>query len=952
MELAHQEASMEVLREKYCKMQESNVDDVRRRVAKALASIEHDDAERWETVFLDAQRRGVIMAGRINSAAGTKLSATLINCFVQPVADSIANEDNDSYPGIFVALREAAETMRRGGGVGYDFSRIRPRGAYVRTTDSDASGPVSYMHVFDSACQTVQSAGARRGAQMGILRIDHPDIEEFIRSKDSKGALTNFNISVAVTDQFMEAVSSDADFELVHQAAPSPHLAGYNDVVRRADGRYVYRRVRARELWDAIMRSTYDHGEPGVVFIDRVNAENNLHYCESIEATNPCAEEPLPAYGCCCLGSINLAALVRDAFLPTARFDEQSFRELAGVAVRMLDNVLDLTQWPLEQQRAEAASKRRVGLGFLGLGDALIMLGVRYDTSEARAFASRVAELMRDAAYEASVNLAKERGAFPWFDAQAYLAGTFIKRLPVGIRTSIAEHGIRNSHLLAIAPTGTVSLALADNVSNGIEPVYEFVTKRRRRSRTAADGWETMDVYDHAYRVFVAMGNDPQRLPDAFISALNISADDHAKMVAAVQPFVDASISKTVNIPSDYPLDTFKALYQVAWREGAKSLATFRPNPITGSILGVDAAAEPREPASVSDIQNRRLVLEKIATPTLNSLRWPRRPQLTDGNPAHCYMVRHPRGEKFALFVGHVENGSREPFEVWVNGLEAPRGLNALAINLSYDMYAKDRGWLKHKLEMLARCQSAGESFSLPMPPTGAPRQVPGIVAAMATLIHHRCSELGAFDGITETPVLNALMSTHEPTTGPQGTLSWTVDISNEGSKDEFTLALKELEYTRGASLERRPYAMLLAGHYPRALDGLCMALSMDMRVIDPAWIGKKLRELLNYAEPKGDFFAPDPIAKHQRVYPSTVAYIARLIIHRFVMLGILDESGLPVEPMGVVEAPAPKLALVRSVGAMEVCPGRLCLACGSYAVVTHGGCKLCTACGEQGECG
>ena len=950
MELAPQSTSMDVLREKYCKGNEQTTDEVRRRVAHALASIEQDPPL-YREQFLDAQRRGVIMAGRINSAAGTDLDATLINCFVQPVADSIAVSDADGAPGIFVALKEAAETMRRGGGVGYDFSRIRPRGAFVGTTKSEASGPVSYMEVFDRACQTVQSAGARRGAQMGILRVDHPDVLEFVRAKDTAGVLTNFNLSIAVTDEFMKAVESNASFDLVHRAAPGPQLLRSSSIQQRADGQYVYKSILARELWDEVMRSTYDHGEPGVVFIDRVNRENNLYYCESIEATNPCAEEPLPSYGCCCLGSINLTMLVRDAFTTEARFDFTSFAELIRVAVRMLDNVLEVTYWPLEKQRVEAHNKRRVGLGFLGLGDALVMLGIRYDSDAARQFAAEVSEFMRDVAYEASIILASQRGAFPLFDADKYLAGEFAKRLPARIRDQVARFGIRNSHLLAIAPTGTISLAFADNASNGIEPAYEWVTKRRKRSSVDSSGWETIEVMDHAYRIYGALGRPADALPPAFVSALHISAKDHARMVAAIQPFIDASISKTVNIPSDYPFEEFKELYSVAWNAGAKSLATFRPNDVTGSILGVKETPQPVRDAPSTAHQDVRIVVEALTTPTLYNLRWPRRPVLTDGNPAHCYMVKHPTAGKFALFVGHIEDGTKEPFEVWVNGMEAPRGLNALAINLSYDMYAKDRGWLRRKLEELSGCLSHGESFDLPMPPDGQIKLVPSMVAAMATLIRHRCDQLGAFDHVVDTPVLNALMTTREPQTGPGGTMSWTVDVRNENTNDVFTLVMRELEYRTAAGTERRPYAVWLAGHYPRALDGLCLALSLDMRVIDPAWIGKKLRELLHYPEADGQFWAADPVTARQRVYPSTVAYVVRLILHRFTMLGILGEDGTPVQP--VDDANESELELTRSAGAMEVRPGARCLSCGDYGTLRRvDGCSRCSSCGATGDCG
>ena len=535
--LPEQSISREVLLEKYAKGNEHSVRDVQMRVATALAAQEASaQRAKWEQRFFEAQQRGFIPAGRINSAAGTALSATLINCFVQPVGDSIT-EVIDGTPGIYTALAEAAETMRRGGGVGYDFSAIRPEGAWVAGTNSRASGPVSYMRVFDRSCETVESAGSRRGAQMGVLRCDHPDIETFIHAKDD-GSLSNFNISVGVSDAFMCAVEGDAPIELVHRAQPAKELldvGGY----QRTDGLWVYRKLPARELWAQIMHSTYDHAEPGILFIDRINRDNNLNYCETIATSNPCGEQPLPPYGCCCLGSIDLTRFVDAPFSPATSFDFTAFGEVIDTATRMLDNVLDVTEWPLAAQQAEANAKRRIGLGFTGLGDALAMLRLRYDAQPARDMATKIAAFMRDRAYSASVVLAEERGAFPLFNADLYLSGgNFASRLPAELRESIRQHGIRNSHLLSIAPTGTISLAFADNASNGIEPPFSYTYQRKKRT---ADGMhKEYSVEDHAWRLYRHLYADVVELPDYFVTALNISAAAHLQMVAAVAEMLSA----------------------------------------------------------------------------------------------------------------------------------------------------------------------------------------------------------------------------------------------------------------------------------------------------------------------------------------------------------------------------------------------------------------------------
>ncbi len=606
-----QPISHDVLKEKYLKPGETGYADVFKRVARALASVEKEaDRARYEALFLENLYAGAIGAGRIMSAAGTDIQATLINCFVQPVGDCIQGVDDGGYPGIYEALREAAETMRRGGGVGYDFSRIRPKGADVKGTHSQASGPCSYINVFDQSCSTVESAGARRGAQMGVLRIDHPDVLEFITAKRTPGRWNNFNVSVGMPDAFMRALDENQPWELVHRAKPGADLMA-SGAYQRADGLWVYQTLQARALWDTVMKSTYDFAEPGILFLDHINQDNNLSYCEDIAATNPCGEQPLPPYGCCDLGPIILTRFVRHAFGfdGIADFDFDAFAKSVATQVRALDNVLDVTFWPLEQQRAESAAKRRIGVGFTGMGNALTMLCLRYDSAEGREMAKKIATCMRDAAYRASVELAQEKGKFPKFDADGYLApGTFASRLPADIQKSIRKHGIRNSHLLSIAPTGTVSLAFADNASNGIEPAFSWMYRRKKRE---SDGTTSeYAVEDHSWRLYRELGGDVNKLPEYFVSALEMAASDHIAMMEAVQPLVDTAISKTVNVPADYPYDDFKGLYQQAWRARLKGLATYRPNAILGSVLDTGAVTKPAAPVEVI-VDPMRTVIDK-----------------------------------------------------------------------------------------------------------------------------------------------------------------------------------------------------------------------------------------------------------------------------------------------------------------------------------------------------
>jgi len=692
-----QPISLDVLREKYLKPGETSVDQLYARVARALASVEAPDLRaKYEALFLANLQAGAIGAGRIMSAAGTDIQATLINCFVQPVGDCIQGMDDEGFPGIYEALREAAETMRRGGGVGYDFSRIRPKGAHVKGTASMASGPCSYMNVFDQSCSTVESAGARRGAQMGVLRIDHPDVQEFITAKRTPGRWNNFNVSVGVSDAFIDAVQNDTPWELVHKAAPGAALQAQG-AHQRADGQWVYATVPARQLWDTIMKSAYDFAEPGILFLGRINEDNNLHYCEDIAATNPCGEQPLPSYGCCDLGPVILTRFVRHAFGfgGVAAFDFEAFGQAVALQVRALDNVLDVTFWPLPQQRDEAMAKRRIGVGFTGMGNTLAMLCLRYDQPEGRTMAARIAEYMRDAAYAASVELAREKGAFPKFDARGYLAeGTFASRLPEQIKALIREHGIRNSHLLSIAPTGTVSLAFADNASNGIEPPFSWMYKRKKRE---SDG-STLEyaVEDHAWRLYRDLGGDVNALPDYFVSALAMSAQDHIAMMETVQPFVDTAISKTVNIPADYPYDDFKDLYLQAWRARLKGLATYRPNSILGSVL--ETHAEPAPEAAA------------VAKPV------PAAPAATPVDPMRTVIESRPQGGLSAV-AEKLEYWTQEGHKTLyliVSFLPVPTGVGGRTVDRAIEFFmpvgqsGESQQWITSSMRMLSLAARGG----------------------------------------------------------------------------------------------------------------------------------------------------------------------------------------------------------------------------------------------------
>jgi ribonucleoside-diphosphate reductase alpha chain len=545
---------------------ESSIRDTWQRVANAVASVESSNqgARRGEYLELLKGFR-FLPGGRILASAGTARDATLFNCFVMGPID-------DSMSGIFERLRESALTMQKGGGIGCDFSTLRPAGSRAMASGTIASGPVSFMHLWDSMCATLLSQGNRRGAMMGTLRCDHPDIVEFVTAKRTPGALGNFNLSVQVTDDFLRAVETGGSWDLRFPA----------------DGGEVLDTLRATDLWRDIASAAHASAEPGVLFVDRINRENNLYYREHITATNPCGEVPLPAFGACNLGSINLAAHVRDPFSPTARLDLDAIGKVTRSAIRFLDAVIDLSPFPLEAQASEARATRRIGLGVTGLADALIMLGLRYDSDAGRGQA-RVAVLrIRDEAYRASIDLAREKGPFPALDQDACLSGHYIASLPAHLRDGIAAHGIRNSHLLAIAPTGSISL-LANNLSSGIEPVF---APRMERIVRGPDGEPAAhDTVDHACALWSRSG--AAGVPPACVSAREVSPEDHLLMAAALQPLIDQSISKTVNVPEQTSPEDIGAIYTRAYELGLKGCTVFRENSVRGSIITTAGAEEP-----------------------------------------------------------------------------------------------------------------------------------------------------------------------------------------------------------------------------------------------------------------------------------------------------------------------------------------------------------------------
>jgi len=609
------------------------------RLASALAAPE-DDTELWSRRFYEAMDDFKFLpAGRIVSGAGAERTVTLFNCFVMGAI-------KDDMAGIFEALKEAALTMQQGGGIGYDFSTLRPKGAPVNGVGADASGPLTFMDVWDAMCRTIMSAGSRRGAMMAVMACDHPDIEAFIEAKQKAGRLRMFNLSVLVSDDLMQAVKEDAPWELK-----------FNGVT--------YKSLPARALWDKIMRATYAYAEPGVIFIDRINRLNPLNYCETIHATNPCGEQPLPPYGACLLGSINLARLVSDPFTDTATIDEAALTALVETSVRMMDNVIDISRFPLPEQEHEAKAKRRIGLGITGLADALIMCGARYGATEAVKLTRSWMKTIQRAAYLASTRLAAEKGAFPLYDKEKYLGSEGIMALDEDVRAAIAEHGMRNALLTSIAPTGTISL-FADNVSSGLEPVFSFKYNRHILMQDGSRREE--EVSDYAYRLFKRAYGDDTALPDSFVDAQSLSPNDHLVMQAAVQEFVDSSISKTINCPESISFDDFKEIYMQAFDLGCKGCTTYRPNDITGSVLELRAEdkAEPELPLE-QPTKQATPVDQGDAGPVTHLYQPLDRPEELKGA---TYKVRWPESDH-AIYITMSDilddSGRTRPFEIFIN---------------------------------------------------------------------------------------------------------------------------------------------------------------------------------------------------------------------------------------------------------------------------------------------
>jgi len=630
---------------------DSDVVDTWSRISNACANLPrlHNRPEEKEALaqrFFNALSGFQFLpAGRIQSGAGTERNVTLFNCFVMGTIP-------DDLGGIFDMLKEAALTMQQGGGIGYDFSTLRPENAPVKGVESFASGPLTFMDVWDTMCKTIMSAGSRRGAMMATMRCDHPDVMKFITAKHDALRLRNFNVSVLVTDAFMEAVDNDEMWNLVF------------------DGK-TYSQVKAKEMWEAIIENTYNYAEPGVIFIDRINEENNLHFMETIAATNPCGEQPLPPYGACLLGSVNLAQFAFNPFQYGAALRWNDLEEAVRTGVRLLDSVIDTSGFPLEAQREEALLKRRMGLGVTGLADLLFMLGHRYGSPSAVEQTDMIMQRIAEWAYDESINMAIEMGSAPCLmereAREKFVQSGFMKRMPQTIRDRIVEDGIRNSHLLSIAPTGTISM-FAGNVSSGVEPIFAPFYDRKVTRDNGEKESERVSVFS-VHKFFAAgFTEDHQWWKDYMATAQDLTPADHIVMQAAAQKWIDSSISKTVNCPEDISLEDFQAVYEHAYATGCKGCTTYRPNDVTGSVLSVVEDAETKEEMSE---------MEPVNVPAIMD-----RPEVVDGS---TYKLRWGQ-DAFYVTLNHVaEADGYIPFEIFVNSknLEHQAAMAALTRMIS-----------------------------------------------------------------------------------------------------------------------------------------------------------------------------------------------------------------------------------------------------------------------------
>jgi ribonucleoside-diphosphate reductase alpha chain len=601
--------------------EDKTVEETWSRVARAAAAKEKDK-KLWEKNFLEILNGyRFLPGGRILSNAGTARSAvTMFNCYVM-------NKIDDSIEGIFDVVKDSAVTQKQGGGVGFDFSTLRPANSHIKGCEAKSSGPISFMQVMDSTCRTIMSAGQRRGAQMAVLRCDHPDVEEFITSKHKNSNLQMFNLSVAVTDKFIKAVKNNEKWDLVFNGN-------------------VYKTLNAVDLWELIMKSTYDYAEPGFILIDRVNQMNNLYYCEKICATNPCGEQPLPPYGACLLGSVNLTQFVSSPFTPKAKIDFSGIEKTVRTAVRFLDNIVEISGYPLEKQKEEAISKRRMGLGITGLADLLILMRMRYGSPESIKTSADIMKTITYSAYDASIGLGREKGVFPTFDPSRYPKGQFISSLPKEIQKSISKHGLRNSHLTSIAPTGTISL-FAGNISSGIEPVFALTYDRKIRNTTEHD-FTVVEVSDYAYRKFKTENQD-SKIPGYFVTADQVPPEEHVKIQAEIQKYVDSSISKTINVPTDYPYEKFKDIYMFACDHGLKGCTTFRPSDKIAGILVKKDEGQPKN--------GKNAVIPDLP-----------RPKELEGT---TYKIKTPLApDALYLTINDIieeETGKRRPYELFIN---------------------------------------------------------------------------------------------------------------------------------------------------------------------------------------------------------------------------------------------------------------------------------------------